>query len=123
MSGGARTPNVENMNPTSLPVYAGILSTVIFASSTLPMLAKALRTRDLGSYSLGNLVLANAGNAVYSIYVVSLPLGPIWFLHAFNQATTAFMLIWFLRFARRSDVSGDELGSPYSRQRLDTSST
>ncbi|GAA3512874.1 hypothetical protein GCM10022234_04440 [Aeromicrobium panaciterrae] len=88
------------MTSTSLPVLAGVVSTAIFAGSTLPMLAKALRTRDLGSYSLGNLVLANAGNVVYSIYVLSLPLGPVWFLHAFNQMSTAFMLIWFLRYGR-----------------------
>jgi hypothetical protein len=50
------------MTAVSLPVVAGSLSTVIFAASTLPMLAKAVRTKDLGSYSLGNLLLANLGN-------------------------------------------------------------
>ncbi len=87
------------MFSTSLPVLAGIVSTAMFASSTLPMLAKALRTRDLGSYSLGNLVLANAGNTVYAVYVFSLPAGPVWVLHLFNQLSTAFMLVWFLRYA------------------------
>jgi hypothetical protein len=82
----------------TLPVLAGIVSTVIFASSTLPMLNKALRTRELGSYSLGNLALANVGNAVYSVYVFSLAPGPLWALHAFHLGSTAFMLIWFLRF-------------------------
>jgi hypothetical protein len=42
------------------------------------MLVKAHRTRDLASYSLGNLLLANVGNAVHSVYVFSLPAGPIW---------------------------------------------
>ena len=83
---------------TSIPVLAGIASTVIFASSTLPMLAKAARTRDLGSYSLGNLLLANAGNAVHSIYVFSLPPGPLWVLHSFYLVTTGLMLAWFLRY-------------------------
>ncbi|MET3960272.1 hypothetical protein ABIE44_000206 [Marmoricola sp. OAE513] len=89
------------MNVTSLPVLAGIAATVIFASSTLPMLGKALRTRDLSSYSLGNLVLANVGNVVQSVYVFSLPAGPLWALHAFNQVSTAFMLVWFLRYEMR----------------------
>ena len=100
------------MTSTSLPVLAGVVSTAIFACSTLPMLTKALRTRDLASYSLGNLVLANAGNAVYSVYVLSLPVGPIWFLHAFNQLSTAFMLVWFLRFAHPANGSDEaELSS------------
>ncbi|HET6759090.1 MAG TPA: hypothetical protein VFH20_07405, partial [Propionibacteriaceae bacterium] len=47
----------------------------IFPWSVLPMLAKAHRTRDLASYSLGNLLPANVGNAVHSIYVFSLPAG------------------------------------------------
>jgi hypothetical protein len=98
------------MTSTSLPVLAGIASTVIFASSTLPMLTKALRTRDLASYSLGNLVLANVGNVVYAVYVLSLPVGPVWFLHAFNQASTALMLAWFLRYARPGISSEPELG-------------
>jgi hypothetical protein len=86
------------MSATSLPLLAGIASTVIFAGSTLPMLGKALRTRDLGSYSLGNLLLANTGNAVHSIYVFSLPAGPLWILHSFYLVTTGLMLAWFLRY-------------------------
>jgi hypothetical protein len=81
---------------SSLPILAGCTSTVIFAASTLPMLAKAYRTRDVASYSLGNLVLANLGNAVHSLYVFSLPVGPLWFLHGFYLLTSAFMLCSFL---------------------------
>jgi uncharacterized protein with PQ loop repeat len=84
-----------------LPVIAGIASTLIFAFSTLPMLTKAFRTRDLHSYSLGNILLANGGNLVHSIYVFSLPAGPIWLLHTFYLVTTALMLIWYPRFERR----------------------
>jgi hypothetical protein len=82
----------------SLPVIAGIVSTVIFAASAFPMLAKAYRTRDLSSYSLGNMLLANVGNAVHSVYVLSLPPGPLWALHAFYVTSTALMLTWFLRY-------------------------
>jgi hypothetical protein len=87
---------VGGMN--SLPVLAGIVSTVIFAASALPMLAKAYRTRDLSSYSLGNILLANVGNAVHSVYVLSLPPGPLWVLHAFYVTSTALMLTWFIRY-------------------------
>jgi hypothetical protein len=83
---------------TSLPVIAGIASTIIFAASTLPMLVKAYRTRDLSSYSLGNMLLANAGNVVHSVYVVSLPPGPVWVLHGFYVISTGLMLVWFLRY-------------------------
>lgn len=41
---------------------AGTLSTAIFAASTMPMVLKAARTKDLSSYSGGNLVLSNLGN-------------------------------------------------------------
>jgi len=97
------------MSSSTLPLLAGIASTVIFASGTLPMLGKAWRTRDLRSYSLGNLVMANLGNAVYAVYVASLPLGPVWLLHGFNVASTAFMLVWYLRYADRDSVEA-ELG-------------
>jgi hypothetical protein len=82
----------------SLPVIAGIISTGMFLVSTLPMLSKAFRTRDLHSYSLGNILIANGGNAVHSIYVFSLPLGPIWLLHSFHLVTTGMMLAWYLRY-------------------------
>jgi hypothetical protein len=88
------------MVTTSIPVLAGIASTVIFASSVLPMLVKARRTKDLTSYSLGNMLLANLGNAVYAIYVYSLPPGPIWFLHGFYVVSTGLMLVWRLRYGR-----------------------
>lgn len=80
-------------------VLAGTTSTAIFVGSSLPMLAKAARTRDLESYSRSQLVLANVGNAVNSLYVFSLPVGPIWFLHVFNLACTMLMLGWHLRYA------------------------
>jgi uncharacterized protein with PQ loop repeat len=85
----------------SIAVLAGTVSTVLFALSTLPMLVKAARTKDLASYSRGNMVLANVGNAVHSIYVFQLPAGPIWALHGFYLISSALMLFWHLRYARR----------------------
>ena len=64
------------MDLHDVPVLAGTVSTLLFVVSYLPMLVKAFRTRDLESYSLGNLLIANVGNGVHSIYVFSLPHGP-----------------------------------------------
>ena len=82
-----------------LPVLAGVVSTGIFVLSYLPMLVKAVRTRDLSSYSMGSLALANVGNTLYSVYVFSLPVGPIWALHSFYLGSTALMLVWYLRYS------------------------
>jgi uncharacterized protein with PQ loop repeat len=82
----------------TLPVVAGAVSTVIFAVSLLPMLIKAGRTKDLSSYSFGNIGLANLGNTVHSIYVFNLPAGPVWVLHSFYLVSTVLMLIWYLRY-------------------------
>jgi hypothetical protein len=89
-----------------LAVLAGVASTGLFAMSYLPMLMKAGRTKDLSSYSLGNLAITNAGNALYSVYVFSLPVGPIWFLHTFYLVTSALMLGWFLRYRARRPAPG-----------------
>lgn len=86
---------------TSFPLAAGVIASVIFACSAVPMLGKAVRTKDLKSYSRGNLVLANVGNAVYSVYVFTLPPGPIWLLHTFYIFSSALMLIWSLLYGRR----------------------
>jgi hypothetical protein len=90
----------------TLPVLAGTASTVVFAGSTLPMLHKALRTRELSSYSFGNIALANVGNAVHSVYVFNLPPGPIWFLHTFYVVSSALMLYWYLRSRPRPTRAG-----------------
>lgn len=88
-----------------LALAAGSISTVVFAGSTLPMIVKAVRTKDLTSYSLSSLLLSNLGNLVHSVYVYSLPIGPIWALHAFYVVTTALMLALFLlHCSRGSDV-------------------
>ena len=82
----------------SLSVMAGFVASAVFAASVVPMLVKAFRSKDLRSYSRGNLVLSNVGNLVYSVYVFNLPFGPIWFLHGFYIATSALMLLWSLRY-------------------------
>lgn len=81
----------------SLPVVAGGVSTAIFALSAMPMLLKAARTKDLRSYSLGNMLLSNLGNMIHSVYVFHLPVGPVWVLHTFYLVTTALMLFWYVR--------------------------
>ncbi|MEU9318316.1 hypothetical protein [Streptomyces sp. NPDC048295] len=84
-----------------IDVIAGTLSTIVFIASTLPMVAKAVRTRDLSSYSGGNLVLSNTGNLLYGVYVASLPVGPAWALYAFNLAVSATMLVLWLSYRAR----------------------
>jgi hypothetical protein len=83
-----------------LPLIAGSASTVIFSTSFMPMLVKAVRTKDLSSYSPTQLVLTNVGNVLYSAYVFSLPLGPIWALHSFYLVATALMLALYVRYTR-----------------------
>ncbi len=93
-----------------LALYAGSAATAIFVLGQLPMLLKAARTRDLSSYSFANMLLANAGNLLYTVYVVSVPFGPVWALHGFNLVTAGLMLFWYLRYGRRSRRTGAPAG-------------
>ena len=93
------------MNELSL--LAGVTSTTLFVVSYLPMLYRAVRTRDLASYSRPSLVLANVGNVIQSAYVFSLPVGPIWFLHAFYLGASALMLSLHLRHHTTDNPAGD----------------
>jgi hypothetical protein len=102
---------------TDIPILAGTASTVLFAGSVLPMLVKAVRTRDLSSYSLGNILTANVGNAVYAVYVYSLPRGPIWFLHAFYIASSGLMLFWWFRFRHEGATEAPVREAP-TRERV-----
>jgi hypothetical protein len=85
------------METQQLSFVAGMISTIVFASSSIPMLAKALRTKDLRSYSFTNIAMSNVGNGIHWVYVLGLPFGPIWFLHAFYTVASAMMLLWYLR--------------------------
>ncbi len=89
------------MENIQLDVLAGAISTFIFAAGNIPMLVKVLRTRDLRSYSLTNLILSNVGNLIHWLYVASLPLGPVWLLHGYFTVTTLLMLLLYLRFGQR----------------------
>ena len=98
-------------------VFAGVVSAGLFAMSYLPMLVKAARSKDLSSYSLGNLAITNAGNVLYSVYVFGLPVGPIWFLHGFYLVASALMLTWFLRYRRRwQRTDGRDLAEPIAAE-------
>ena len=96
----------------NVPVIAGTISTFIFAASTMPMIIKAARTRDLSSYSGGNLILSNVGNLLYALYVFSLPLGPAWGLYGFNLAVSATMLVYWLRYRTGRRAMTAHLGQP-----------
>ncbi|MEJ2557962.1 MAG: hypothetical protein P8186_17395 [Anaerolineae bacterium] len=88
-----------------LQLAAGAASSLIFAASNLPMLARAFKTKNLESYSLSHLALSNVGNLIYWLYIVSLPFGPVWFLHGFFTITTGLMLLFYLRYQMRLSVS------------------
>ena len=83
------------MDTELISLFAGIISSAMFVSSHVPMLLKAYRTRDLHSYSPLNLVLINVGNLIYWFYIVKLPFGPIWLLHAFYTFSSALLLILY----------------------------
>ncbi len=89
------------MHVRSIQVLAGFISSTIFISGNFPMLFKALKTKDLHSYSLGQLILGNLGNTVYWLYVVSLPVGPVWFLQGFFSLSSASMLFFYLRYEKK----------------------
>lgn len=89
------------MNIQQLALLAGMVSTSIFTISQIPMLVRAFRTKDLRSYSVANLGLANLGNMIHWVYVLNLPFGPIWFMHSFHTLVTATMLFWYIRYQMR----------------------
>ena len=87
--------------PEHIAPALGTIATVLFVVSQAPMLIKAARTKDLASYSGTNLVIANVGNIAQSGYVITLPAGPVWALHAFNTLASGCMLYWWLRYRNR----------------------
>ncbi len=86
------------MNSHIIQVLAGISSSIIFVISNFPMIYKAFKTKDLSSYSLGNLALRNIGNVVAWPYVISLPVGPVWFLQAFYTLVGVIMVFCYLHY-------------------------
>lgn len=85
-----------------LAFWAGTFSTFIFIGSNVPMIWKAYKTKDLHSYSKLNIVLANVGNLVYWVYVLNLPVGPIYLLHFFYTVASLIMLGLLIRHSCRT---------------------
>jgi len=98
------------MEPETIQAVAGFTSTIIFASSKIPMLLKAFITKDMESYSLGHIALSNTGNVIYWLYVVSLPVGPIWFLQAFFTLADVLMLLCLVNGRKACRRTGPETG-------------
>ena len=84
------------MNLENFPIMAGTISSLIFMSGTMSMLGKTWHTKDVSSYSMSAMWLNNFGNLVHWVYVLSLPLGPIYLLHGFYTIATILMLVWCL---------------------------
>lgn len=98
------------MDVRAMAVLAGSASTTLFVVSYLPMLIRAVRTRDLRSYSRSSLVIANVGNVVQAGYVISLPAGPLWFLHGFYLVASALMLGLHLRHGALAGQADESVG-------------
>jgi hypothetical protein len=94
MSTPARRAYGSSMDIATL---AGTASTALFAVANLPMIAKAIRTHDMTSYSFTALLVGNAANVIHTFYVASLPIGPIWVLHGFYFVTMAVMIALYVR--------------------------
>ena len=92
------------MELKDMQIVAGVISTLMFVGSNLPMLWKAFTTKDLTSYSLGHIGLSNAGNLIYWLYLFTLPVGPVWFLHGFNTLVAGLMLFGYLRYQGRGSA-------------------
>jgi uncharacterized protein with PQ loop repeat len=88
------------MDVHAFQLFAGSFSCGIFIFSNLPMLLKAFRTRDLKSYSLVQILLGNLGNCLYWIYLISLPIGPIWLINGFFTLSSLLMLVGYLYYER-----------------------
>jgi uncharacterized protein with PQ loop repeat len=84
-----------------LQLLAGSLASLMFVSSNFPMLWKVMKTRDMKSYSLGQIILRNLGNLVYWIYVASLPVGPVWLLQGFFTLSGMILLVCYLGFDKK----------------------
>ena len=90
----------------SVQILAGFASTAIFASSKVPMLTKAIKTRDLHSYSLSHMGLSASGNLINWLYVISFPLGPIWLLQGLFTFADLVMLGCYIIFERQAKWQG-----------------
>jgi hypothetical protein len=111
------------MSIEQLQVIAGMTSTLIFISSNLPMLRKAFRTREMGSYSFAQITLSNVGNLIYWLYIAGLPVGPVWVLHGFFTLVTAVMLIFYLRYEKGWGRHAQSTRAENARYRADARRT
>lgn len=108
---------------TGLASIAGAIATLLFVTSTLPMLTKAVRTKDLTSYSGSNLAVANMGNLTQTLYLTTVPSLPIWALHLFNTLASASMLaLWIRHRPREGTGPWDSHPSPLPMPRTACSS-
>lgn len=89
----------------NMPNLAGTISSLVFISGTLSMLLKTWRSKDVASYSWTSIVLGNLGNLVYWLYVLSLPIGPIYVLHSFHTVAMVLMLMWCVLYRTHPDIA------------------
>jgi len=79
-------------------MIAGSVAGFIFAMGSVNMVVKAWQTKDLSSYSPGQMILNNVGNLFYWLYINSLPFGPVYFMHGFFTIVSLLMLVWYFLY-------------------------
>lgn len=89
------------MNWDVVQLVAGMVSSCIFATGTMAMLVKTLRTKDVSSFSMVTMVANNIGNGVNWVYILSLPFGPIHILHGFYTIAAMIMLVCCIVYRER----------------------
>ena len=98
------------MDFNGMQILVGYLCTSIFMLSRVPMLLKAMHTRDLRSYSPAHLVMSACANLLFWIYIVGLPIGPVWILQVFFTITDVTMLT--LCVAQLHQISRQDKNKP-----------
>ena len=112
-------PSTEEVDHGTLdvPVLAGIVSTLLFVVSYLPMLVKAFRTRDLESYSLRQPVDRQRRQRRALDLRVQPAAGADLVPAHFYVVAAALMLLWHFRYADQADPLPPRPGSPARRGR------
>lgn len=93
------------MDIQKLQILAGSFSSLIFMCGTLSMLLKTWQTHNVDSFSMASLLLNNLGNLIYWMYVLSLPFGPIYFLHGFYTLATILMMSWYFLYRHHPQIT------------------
>jgi len=77
--------------------YIGFLAGALTTASFVPQVLKAWRTRSVADFSLGMLLMFNAGILLWLIYGLATGALPVTIANAVTLALTVFLLVLKLR--------------------------